>query len=187
MAGMKAVDPRVSYAELARWPDDGRRYELYDGEAIVVPAPNLWHQRVVTNLVEVLKDYERRVGGCVVVAPFDIVLSEHDVLQPDVVFFGPAKRSLLDPLEAAYSVPDLAVEVLSRSTERRDRGRKMDLLAQYGLPEYWLIDPVGRSLEVYVNRGDAQLMLAGSYEAGQELMSPTLKELRFDVARLFED
>lgn len=187
MAGMKAVDPRVSYAELARWPDDGRRYELYDGEAIVVPAPNLWHQRVVTNLVELLKDYERRAGGTVVVAPFDIVLSEHDVLQPDVVFFGPAKRSLLDPLEAAYIVPDLAVEVLSRSTERRDRGRKMDLLARYGLPEYWLIDPGARSLEGYVNRGDARLMLAGSCETGQEFSSPTLKELRFDVARLFEN
>ena len=76
MAGMRAVDPRVSYAELARWPDDGRRYELYDGEAIVVPAPNWRHQRILNNLFEILREHERRSGGAVVIAPFDIVLSE---------------------------------------------------------------------------------------------------------------
>jgi Uma2 family endonuclease len=91
MAGMKAVDPRVSYAELAGWPDDGRRYELYDGEAIVVPAPNLRHQRVLLRVTELLRDYERRDGGGVVFAPFDIVLSDYDVLQPDAVYFGPEK------------------------------------------------------------------------------------------------
>lgn len=186
MAGMKAVDPRVSYAELAGWPDDGRRYELYDGEPIVVPVPNYRHQRIVLRVTELLRDYERQAGGAVVLAPFDIVLSEYDVLEPDVVFFGPAKRSLLNPLEAAYIVPDLAVEVLSRSTERRDRGRKMNLLARYGLPEYWLIDPVARSLEVYMNRGEARFVLAGIYETGHGFISPTLNDLQFEVARLFE-
>jgi len=99
---MRAVDPRVSYAELARWPDDGRRYELYDGEAIVVPAPNWTHQRIVLNVARILKAYERDAGGGVVIAPFDIVLSQHDVLQPDVVYFGAEKRARQHPLEAAY-------------------------------------------------------------------------------------
>ena len=101
----------------------------------MVPAPNFPHQRIVLRVTELLRDYEHRTGGAVVFAPFDIVLSEYDVVQPDVVYFGAAKRALQEPLEAAYIVPDLAVEVLSRSTERRDRGRKMELLAQYGLPD----------------------------------------------------
>jgi Uma2 family endonuclease len=185
MAGMRAVDPRVSYAELARWPDDGRRYELYDGEAIVVPAPNWRHQRIVKNVATLLDEYEHRAGGGIVFAPFDIVLSEYDVLQPDVVYFGAAKRARLDPHEAAYVVPDLAVEVLSRSTARRDRGRKMELLARYGLPEYWLVDPDG-ALEVYASGGAPQLFPAGVFESGP-LVSPTLSGLSFDVARLFED
>jgi len=185
MAGMRAVDPRVSYAELARWPDDGRRYELYDGEAIVVPAPNFRHQRILVRVMELLREYEHRAGGGVVVAPFDIVLSQYDVLQPDVVYFGPAKRALQDPLEAAYVVPDLAVEVLSRSTARRDRGRKMELLARHGLPEYWLIDPDG-ALEIYATRGGTQLLPAGVFESGS-VASPTLSGLSFDVARLFDD
>ena len=186
MAGMRAVDPRVSYAELARWPDDGRRYELYDGEAIVVPAPNYPHQRVVVRLGELLIAYEHRTGGAVVYAPFDIVLSEHDVLQPDVVYFTAEKRTQLRGADAAYVIPDLAVEVLSRSTERRDRGRKMELVARFGLPEYWLVDPVRRTLEVYTRGADGALTLAGAFDPGAEFVSPTLEGLQFDPARLFE-
>jgi Uma2 family endonuclease len=184
MAGMRAVDPRVSYAELARWPDDGRRYELYDGEAIVVPAPNYSHQRIILRVAEILRAYERNAGGGVVFAPFDIVLSQYDVLQPDVVYFGPAKRALQDPLDAAYVVPDLVVEVLSRSTERRDRGRKLELLGRYGLPEYWLVDPRG-ALEIFTNGGGG-LVRARVYESGAAA-SPALAGLSFDVARLFQD
>ena len=184
MAGMRAVDPRVSFAELSAWPDDGRRYELYGGEPIVVPAPNLRHQRVVVALVELLAEYERRLGGCVVTAPFDIVLSDYDVLQPDVVFFGATKRAQLDPLEAAYLVPDVAVEVLSRSTEARDRGRKMALLARYGLPEYWLIDTTASTLEIYVLRNGA-LTLSGLFSPGERAESATLPGLGMAVERLF--
>ena len=185
MAGMRAVDPRVSFAELSAWPEDGRRYELYGGEPIVVPAPNLRHQRVVVALVELLGEYERRAGGCVVTAPFDIVLSDYDVLQPDVVFFGATKRAQLDPLEAAYLVPDVAVEVLSRSTEARDRGRKMALLARYGLPEYWLIDPTSNTLEIYVSREGA-FNLFGVFSTGDRAESPTLAGLTVTVDHLFD-
>ena len=82
MARMRAVDPRVSYAELARWPDDGRRYELYDGEAIVVPAPSWRHQRIIQNVLSVLAAYERRFGGGVVIAPFGAhrIVDRHGVV-----------------------------------------------------------------------------------------------------------
>lgn len=184
MAGMRAVDPRVSFAELSAWPDDGRRYELYEGEPIVVPAPNWRHQRIVVRLIAILKDYEDRAGGGIVAAPFDIVLSDYDVLQPDVVYFGPARMQRLDPLDAAHIVPDLAVEVLSRSTEMRDRGRKMALLARYGLPEYWLVDPDARALELYI-QPSGNLALVDIFESTSIVMSATLPGLSFHVDRLF--
>ena len=187
MAGMRAVDPRVSYAELCAWPDDGKRYELYDGEVIVVPAPNFAHQRIVSRLIDLLMTYERRTGGGVVPAPFDIILSQYDVLQPDVVYFAAAKRAQIQPTEGAYVVPDLAMEVLSRSTARRDRGRKMELLARFGLPEYWLIEPFECTLEVFIRGESSQLVESGAYDRQQEFTSPTLPTLRFPVARLFED
>lgn len=186
MAGMKAADPRVSYAELATWPDDGRRYELYGGEPIVVPAPLGRHQGVVIELVRLLLEHQATAAGRVFVSPIDIVLSPYDVLQPDVVWFGPERARMLDPDEAIAVVPDLAIEVLSRSTEMRDRGRKMRLLGRYGLPEYWIVDPRQHRLEIYRN-GWRQLELASEYRMDDEVASASLAPTRFKAGRLFPD
>jgi Uma2 family endonuclease len=183
---MRAVDSRVSFAELQQWPDDGRRYELYDGEVIVVPSPFPRHQRVAWNIGDVLKSYERTHGGYMFGVPIDIVLSEYDVLQPDVVYFREARRHLIAMMEATRAAPDLAVEVLSRSTERRDRGRKLQMLARYGVPEYWLVDPVGNTLEIYTNRSGS-LELTAMFGDRDEVASPTLPDLRFPASRIFEE
>jgi len=181
---MKAADSRVTYAELQHWPDDGRRYELYDGEVIVVPAPLLRHQRVALHLMDVLREYEEVAGGLVVPAPFDIVFSEHNVVQPDVVYFTTDRRHLLRDWDAGRAVPDLAVEVLSPGTEARDRGRKMELLARFGVPEYWIVDPARNVLEVYALRSAAyQLAVAAADDA--IVLSPTLTDLSFATSRVF--
>ena len=135
MAGVSVADPRVSFAELCQWPDDGRRYELYDGEVIVVPSSFPRHQRVANHIQDLLREYEAATGGLMFGAPLDIVLTEFDVVQPDIVFFRAERRHLIKMWESTRVPPDLAVEVLSRSTERRDRGRKMDMLARSGVPD----------------------------------------------------
>jgi Uma2 family endonuclease len=185
---MKATtDPRVTFAELQTWPDDGRRYELYDGEVIVVPSPFLRHQRVEMHLMEnILTEYERAIGGLVVIAPFDIVFSEHNVLQPDVVFFRKERRQLLHDWEATRAAPDLAVEVLSRSTEVRDRGRKKEILARFGVGEYWIVDPAKNTVEIYVLRG-SDYELTGVNDEHDVIESPTLSGLRFPAARVFAE
>jgi Uma2 family endonuclease len=184
MAAMRAVDPRVSFAEMQQWPDDGRRYELYDGEVMVVPSPIPRHQRVVANVGEILKEYERATGGLVFFAPLDIVLTEYNVVQPDLVFFRHERRHVIDMMNPTRAVPDLAVEVLSRTTEARDRGRKLRLLARFGLPEYWVVDPAANSIEIFTNV-DSALVLAGSYDEDQQVSSPTLPGLIVPVGRVF--
>ena len=181
---MKAADSRVTYAELQQWPDDGRQYELYDGEVIVVPSPFPRHQRVASHIEAILRDYESIVGGVVFRAPLDIVLSEHNVVQPDLVYFREERRGVIRDWEATRAAPDLAVEVLSRSTEHRDRGRKMELLARFGVPEYWIVDPARNVLEIYVLRGAAyeRIVAAGDRATAT---SPTLRDLSFDTARVF--
>lgn len=82
---MEVVRPRVSYADLERTPEDGRRYELYDGEVFVVPSPLPIHQMVVQAILQLLDRYTTTHGGLVLVAPLDIVLTEFDVVQPDLV------------------------------------------------------------------------------------------------------
>jgi Uma2 family endonuclease len=149
MGAVERVQPRVSYADLERAPEDGRRYELYDGEVYVVPAPIPRHQRVQMRLVQWLDEYAESVGGFAVCSPIDIVFSDYDVLQPDVVFFGPARAHLVDLDRAIRHAPDLCVEILSPSTEATDRGRKLQVFARYGVPEYWIVDPGAEVIEVH--------------------------------------
>jgi Uma2 family endonuclease len=188
MARMGAVNPRVSFAELQDWPDTmtSVRYELYDGEVILVATPFPRHQRVAMHVGSVLAEYEAWAGGLVFDSPIDIVFSEYDVVEPDVTFFRQERRHLVDMMAATQAAPDLVVEVLSRSTEARDRGRKMDLLARYGVPEYWIVDPVKNTLEIYALHGAAYAQV-GVYDGGQEVMSSTLPGLSFSADRIFRE
>jgi Uma2 family endonuclease len=116
--------------------------------------------------------------------PIDIVFSEHDVVQPDVVYFRLERRHVIKMMEATRAAPDLAVEVLSRSTEARDRGGKMQLFAKFGVPEYWIVDPVKNTLEIYLLRGPAYERVV-AHDEDQEIHSPTLPDLSFSAARVF--
>jgi len=176
----------VSYADLQQAPEDGRRYELYDGEVFVVPAPMPRHQLAVQNLVDRLRSYQQSHGGLVLASPIDIVFSEFDVVQPDVVFFIRERADRVDPDRAIRDAPDLAVEVLSPSTAATDRGNKMRMLARYGVPEYWLVDPLARTLEIYG-------LSAGAYALEQIASdddiarSRILSELAFPGREIFGD
>ena len=184
MAAMKAVDPRVSYAELEQWPDDGRRYELYGGEVIVVPAPLPIHQLAVVRLVEILTGYAKKTGGLALCSPIDIVFSDYDVLQPDLVFFTGEQRRHIDMCQAIRVVPNLVVEILSRSTAARDRGRKLGIFARYGVPEYWIVDPERRAIEILQNVG-SELQVTATLDEAAHVNSATLPDLRFPADRLF--
>ncbi len=154
MRGVEAEKPPVSFADLQRMPDDGNRYELYDGELWVVPAPLPIHQIVAARLYSALLEHVRQRGGAVFFAPLDIVFSEYNVVQPDVVYFGPETTARLDPLEYIRFPPDAAFEVLSPSTARNDRGRRRTSMERFGVREYWVLDPLGRSIEASrLNRG----------------------------------
>ena len=190
MASMQAAQPRFGYADLLAMPDDGRRYEIHGGELVVVPAPILRHQFAAGELVTMLNDYRRRSGGLAVAAPFDVVFDEHDVLQPDVVFFRAERLHLLDLDGPARAAPDLVVEVLSPSTAKLDRGRKMRIFARYAAPEYWIVDPVRQRIEVHVLEQDVE-GAAGAYRRaqiaapGDTVRSVALPDLTFDAARIF--
>ena len=176
MAGVKAIDSRVSYADLERWPEDGRRYELYDGEVFEIPSPIPLHQIVSARLHIALEQYVGEHGGIVLYAPLDIVLTEHDVVQPDLLLFTRDRQHLISLRKVTRHPPDLAVEILSPGTASNDRGRKMRLLARHGVREYWLIDPEAVSVEIYVLRGD-RLMLASRAAGDQRVESRLLPQL----------
>jgi len=181
---MKVVRPRVSYGDLARAPEDGRRYEIYDGEVFVVPSPLPRHQIVALNLAELFREYARANSGHVLISPIDIVFSEYDVVQPDVVYFTAARRHLVQPDAPIRERPDITVEVLSPSTAATDRGKKMQLFARYGVPEYWLVDPHAQRIEIH-RLGRGSYLLAQTAGPDDIVRSAILPDLRFPAARIF--
>ena len=186
MAGVSAVDPRVSFAELCQWPDDGRRYELYDGEVIVVPAPIPRHQLVAIRIGRLLLEYAEASGSLALISPIDIAFTEHDVLQPDVVLFRRERRSQIDMMKVIRIAPDLAVEVVSPATEGRGRGRKMQMFARFGVGEYWIVDPVRNVLEIH-ELNERTYQLAVTCDETALVSSPSLPGLSFDARRVFEE
>ena len=139
---------RYTYEDYCQLPDD-RRYELIDGEFYEMsPAPSSVHQRTVLKLARLLADWVDQHGlGEVFIAPFDVLLSLWDTLQPDILFVA-ADRQHIITARACEGPPDLVVEVLSPSTSRRDLVLKRERYARFGVREYWLVDPVARSIEV---------------------------------------
>ena len=181
-----AEQPRVTYADLQSWPDDGRRYELYDGEVWVMPAPMLMHQDAAQAVYRLLHAYSEAHGGKAVIAPIDIVFDDLNVLQPDVVFFTAGRRHFLRRDRVIRIPPDVAVEVLSPGTARNDRGRKMQTFARFGVPEYWIADPVEKTIEVWrlVDGAYTRHTHAGT---GEGVRSVVLDGLEFDVDPVFAE
>ena len=176
MAGVKAAQERVSYADLERWPEDGRRYELYDGEVFEIPSPIPLHQLVSGRLYLALAAYVQTHGGAVFYAPLDIVLTEFDVVQPDLLLFTRDREHLLNLRRVTRHAPDLAIEILSPSTAGNDRGRKLELLARHGVREYWLVDPEAVAIEVHWLTG-TRFALASTAGPSDRVQSPLLPDL----------
>jgi Uma2 family endonuclease len=168
---------------MEQWPDDGRRYELYDGEVFVVPSPLPLHQFVLARLHLVLEDYVKAHGGVVLFAPLDIVLTDLDVVQPDILLFTAERAHLIQPRRVTRVAPDLAIEILSPGTARNDRGRKRELLARHAVREYWLIDPEVARVEVFALSGEA-LVPASTMSGDQAVRSPLLPTLEVTPADL---
>jgi len=133
-------------ADLHALPDDGNRYEIIDGVLCVTASPLLPHQRLLSRLHFRLMAYVENLGLEVLESPSDIVFSDDTLVQPDLFVFPK-----LDGRSAAHfsdiECLTLAVEVLSRSTARRDRTTKRRLYQQQGVPEYWVADTRACAIE----------------------------------------
>ncbi len=171
-----------TYADLAAFPDDGLRREIIDGELIVSPSPRTRHQRIVARLFLVLGNHvEASGGGEVFFAPLDVVFSDRNVVEPDLLFVPDDRSEILTELNVQGS-PALVVEVLS--DPRIDRVRKRDLYARFGVPEYWVVDPDADRVEVYRLRGD-QYGKPEIVEPGEILGYERLPGLSVDLTKLF--
>ncbi|HLM68114.1 MAG TPA: Uma2 family endonuclease [Longimicrobium sp.] len=174
-----------SYAEFARLPDDGNRYEIIAGELCVTPSPRPLHQEMVSRLVELLGPFIRKHRmGRLYPGPIDVLFDEGDYLIPDLVFVRREKAATVTD-RGVESPPDLVIEIISPSTALRDRGVKRARYAQFGVPEYWVVDAQLGRLEIYRPVNDVpDVVAAGSFVWGPAAGGP---ELSIDVDELFSD
>jgi len=179
---------RLTYQDFLLFPDDGLRHEIIDGEHYVTPAPNLRHQDLVTTLCVSLGSHveDRPERGRVFVAPFDVVFSFHDIVEPDVIFVGPDQLGILTP-QNIKGTPAMVIEVLSPSTRKRDQQIKKKLYDRMGVREYWLVDPELNAVTIYRRDPEGAFPLVAKITAAghDALTTPLLPEWSIQLRRLF--
>ena len=174
----------LTYADYAAIPNDGRRYEVHEGEVSVTPAPSPRHQEVTLNLAVALREHVKARGlGKVFVSPIDCILSDTTVVQPDLVYLAPP-RLVAVSARGIEGPPTLVVEVLSPSTAQIDRGVKGQLYARHGTPYYWIVDIEARVIEVFVLAGEGYQPVA-RLEGTRPAALPPFAELRLDPASVW--
>jgi Uma2 family endonuclease len=179
------VKRRYTYEELvAELPETNQPCELWDGELIMSPAPSFYHQEIVLGFYRRLHEWvSRRKLGKAIAGPIDMVLSPHRVTQPDVAFIAEARLGIV--ARTINGPVDLAAEVVSLGDRGRDRIEKRDLYEQYGVKEYWLIDPEAKTVEVlYLESGRYQLFMRCT--PGQTACSKLLPGFEIEVQPLFQ-
>jgi len=177
-----------TYEDYCLLPEDGKRYEIIDGELFVTPSPKTRHQDLVRDLSYALQTCALSgSGGKVLAAPYDVYLTETNLVQPDVLYISPARLSIVTE-KNTQGAPDLTIEILSASTRKQDEVYKRNLYERFGVQEYWIVDPELETVKVYQMNSttrsfdDAKILSA---EKAHRLSTPLLPTLDLGVADLF--
>ena len=179
--------PRWTSADLELMPDDGKRYEIIDGELYVSKQPHWHHQYVCVRLFRFLDEWNEQTGAGVANAAPGLIFGEHDDVAPDLVWISRERlATALGDDGKLHAAPELVVEVLSpgSTNERRDREAKLTLYSRRGVHEYWIVDWRQRQLEVF-RREQAALHLRETLYEDDRLQSPLLPGFAVQVRQLF--
>ena len=180
------VEPLLTIDVLEALPDDGNRYELFEGELFVSRAPGISHQRVLGNIYALIRAYlEQNPAGEVLLTP-GMIFDEFNSAIPDAVFVSDRLKSEIISGERIVRAPELVIEVVSPGTEnaRRDREMKRQVYGKHGVKEYWVADPPNRYLEIYRLKRRT-LALAETLMDDDEVTSPVLPGFKCRARQIF--
>jgi Uma2 family endonuclease len=179
---------KLTYDDFLLFPDDGKRHELIDGEHYVTPSPNIRHQQISINLTLLIGNWlETHPRGRLFYAPLDVVFSNFDVVEPDLLYVSNERSNVLT-VPNVQGAPDLVIEIGSRGTRKRDETIKRRLYERWGVSEYWIVDPDIDVVRVYRRRGDSFVRpIELSREGGDLLTTDLLPGLELPLARIFRE
>ncbi len=184
------ADSRLTYDDFLLFPDDGRRHEIIDGEHYVTPSPNLRHQRLVGRLFLSIGNYlaAHPGAGQLFLAPLDVVLSYHDVVEPDLLFVAGDQSAIMTE-KNIQGPPALVIEVISKSTRKKDAQTKRRLFERTGVREYWLVDPELDLVQVLRASPDGKLVRVEELTAEDDaiLTTPLLAGWQLTMRALFAE
>lgn len=176
---------KLTYADYVRLPDDGLRHEIIDGEHYVTPSPSVRHQQISGRLFHLIQLHlDTHPIGAIFYAPLDALLSEFDIVVPDLIYIS-NERSRYLTSKNLQGPPNLVIEILSPSTARRDQRLKHDLYERVGVEEYWLVDPARDVVDVYHRQDDDRFGTAMRYAKTATLTSPLFPDLEIRLDRVF--
>jgi Uma2 family endonuclease len=187
MAKQDTLSNRLTYEDYLLFPDDGKRHEIIDGDHCVTPAPKTKHQKVSFNLSVALGSFVKQRGlGLVLAAPTDVILSDDNVVQPDLLFISAARAGIVTE-DNIRGAPDLVVEIISEATRKKDEVTKRKLYERFGVQEYWVVDPELETIKIFSQtqqRYGRPLEL--SKEANDILTTKLLAGFEFALDEIFE-
>ena len=177
---------KLTYEDYLLFPDDGDRHEILNGDHYVTPAPVPKHQRVSMNLSLGLGTFIRQHNlGDLLAAPIDVVLSDNDLVQPDLLFISRRRAAIITD-KNIQGAPDLAIEILSDPTHLRDEQLKRRRYEELGVQEYWLVDRFHGTVRVLRrNSGRFELVAELAVQTNDVVSTPLLPGLRLPVAEIF--
>lgn len=174
-----------TYEDLKTLPENGKQYQIVEGDLIVSPSPKTLHQFIIVNLTRILSSFVKKHGlGKIICAPMDVVLSPENVFQPDVLFISNENKNIITETNI-QGAPDLVVEVLSEGTKEMDLTIKKKIYARFSVKRYWLIDPETKTMESLLLY-DEGYMEEAHYEKNEIFSSPLFPGLSFPLNELFD-
>ncbi|MGQ0794400.1 MAG: Uma2 family endonuclease [Deltaproteobacteria bacterium] len=183
---MKTVEKiRLTYEDYLLLPNDGKRYEILDGDINMTPAPTTKHQTVSMNLSMLLYQYvKERELGRIFSAPVDVIFDDSFIAQPDLIFIAKERADIITE-KNVRGAPDLVIEILSPATAKIDRVRKMSLYLRHGVCHYWIVDPDAETLEAYKLDGGGGYRVAGGFEREAVFEPELFAGLRIHLAEIW--
>lgn len=173
-----------TYKDYERLPE-GAPYQLIRGELVMTPSPIPYHQDILGKLFYELKQFiEKNNLGKIYIAPIDVYFSETETYQPDIIFITNDRLSIISE-KKIEGPPDLVIEILSPATAYYDLRIKKDTYEQSGVKEYWIVDPIQKKIEVFVNKEGGFEPVSTAKGEG-EVKSELLKGLSISLKEIFE-
>jgi Uma2 family endonuclease len=185
------ADPKIekvnwnTFREMELADNDPFIYELFEGEIMKRVAPSLMHQRISRKLLGKLDAFiEEKNLGEIFSAPVDLNLDEYNAFQPDLAFISNERSFLIEDGYYIHGAPDLVVEIISPGSIKKDRVIKKDLCERFAIREYWLVDPLNKSIEIYTMQAD-KYVLHDLQEIKGKISSTVLTGFELDLTHIF--